>query len=181
MPREHRAAAARSPAAEGRRGGQPSEGQPPISFAACGTAGPPSAGIGPRAALPPQQGPLTPSLSSPGSWRRARRSRPIWKHGRGKWTRTQQSPSLQLCRSHKHVLSCARAHVRSQPFSSLLIFYSSFLSFVLSYRYVAQLYHRVSKIEWDYECEPGVIRGSILCGEGSTAAREHSRAGPPKN
>ncbi|XP_036739707.1 kinetochore protein Spc24 isoform X1 [Manis pentadactyla] len=25
--------------------------------------------------------------------------------------------------------------------------------------YVAQLYHRVSKIEWDYECEPGVIRG----------------------
>uniref|UniRef100_A0A8C2UMU5 Kinetochore protein Spc24 n=2 Tax=Chinchilla lanigera TaxID=34839 RepID=A0A8C2UMU5_CHILA len=25
--------------------------------------------------------------------------------------------------------------------------------------YVAQLYRRVSKIEWDYECEPGTIRG----------------------
>ncbi|XP_014448339.2 kinetochore protein Spc24 [Tupaia chinensis] len=25
--------------------------------------------------------------------------------------------------------------------------------------YVAQLYRRVSKIEWDYECEPGVIKG----------------------
>ncbi|XP_036096766.1 kinetochore protein Spc24 [Molossus molossus] len=31
--------------------------------------------------------------------------------------------------------------------------------------YVAQLYHRISKIEWDYECEPGMIKGSILCGE----------------
>ncbi|CAD7685584.1 unnamed protein product [Nyctereutes procyonoides] len=31
--------------------------------------------------------------------------------------------------------------------------------------YVAQLYHRVSKIEWDYECEPGMVKGSILCGE----------------
>nr|XP_021499510.1 kinetochore protein Spc24 isoform X1 [Meriones unguiculatus] len=26
-------------------------------------------------------------------------------------------------------------------------------------RYVAQLYHRISKIEWDYECEPGMIKG----------------------
>ncbi|XP_010633022.1 kinetochore protein Spc24 isoform X2 [Fukomys damarensis] len=25
--------------------------------------------------------------------------------------------------------------------------------------YVAQLYRRISKIEWDYECEPGAIRG----------------------
>ncbi|XP_075403349.1 kinetochore protein Spc24 [Tenrec ecaudatus] len=25
--------------------------------------------------------------------------------------------------------------------------------------YVAQLYHRISKIEWDYECEPGVVKG----------------------
>nr|KAF6297772.1 SPC24 component of NDC80 kinetochore complex [Pipistrellus kuhlii] len=25
--------------------------------------------------------------------------------------------------------------------------------------YVAQLYHRISKIEWDYECEPGMIKG----------------------
>ncbi|XP_063513504.1 kinetochore protein Spc24 isoform X1 [Pongo pygmaeus] len=25
--------------------------------------------------------------------------------------------------------------------------------------YVAQLYHQVSKIEWDYECEPGMIKG----------------------
>nr|XP_025839336.1 kinetochore protein Spc24 [Vulpes vulpes] len=25
--------------------------------------------------------------------------------------------------------------------------------------YVAQLYHRVSKIEWDYECEPGMVKG----------------------
>ncbi|KAF7465549.1 kinetochore protein Spc24 [Marmota monax] len=25
--------------------------------------------------------------------------------------------------------------------------------------YVAQLYHRISKIEWDYESEPGVIKG----------------------
>ncbi|XP_027707006.1 kinetochore protein Spc24 isoform X1 [Vombatus ursinus] len=25
--------------------------------------------------------------------------------------------------------------------------------------YVSQLYHRVSKIEWDYECEPTVIKG----------------------
>uniref|UniRef100_A0A8C8TA63 Kinetochore protein Spc24 n=2 Tax=Peromyscus maniculatus bairdii TaxID=230844 RepID=A0A8C8TA63_PERMB len=25
--------------------------------------------------------------------------------------------------------------------------------------YVAQLYHRISKIEWDYECEPGTIKG----------------------
>ncbi|XP_012496793.1 PREDICTED: kinetochore protein Spc24 [Propithecus coquereli] len=25
--------------------------------------------------------------------------------------------------------------------------------------YVAQLYRQVSKIEWDYECEPGVIKG----------------------
>ncbi|XP_062968811.1 kinetochore protein Spc24 isoform X1 [Cynocephalus volans] len=25
--------------------------------------------------------------------------------------------------------------------------------------YVAQLYHQISKIEWDYECEPGVIKG----------------------
>ncbi|XP_006106014.1 kinetochore protein Spc24 [Myotis lucifugus] len=25
--------------------------------------------------------------------------------------------------------------------------------------YVAQLYHRISKIEWDYECEPGLIKG----------------------
>ncbi|XP_076977891.1 kinetochore protein Spc24 [Tamandua tetradactyla] len=25
--------------------------------------------------------------------------------------------------------------------------------------YVAQLYRRISKIEWDYECEPGLIRG----------------------
>ncbi|XP_004716885.1 kinetochore protein Spc24 [Echinops telfairi] len=25
--------------------------------------------------------------------------------------------------------------------------------------YVAQLYHRISKIEWDYECEPEVIKG----------------------
>ncbi|KAM5238709.1 kinetochore protein Spc24 [Ctenodactylus gundi] len=25
--------------------------------------------------------------------------------------------------------------------------------------YVAQLYYRVSKVEWDYECEPGTIRG----------------------
>ncbi|XP_004632892.1 kinetochore protein Spc24 [Octodon degus] len=25
--------------------------------------------------------------------------------------------------------------------------------------YVAQLYRRISKIEWDYECEPGTIRG----------------------
>ncbi|XP_028376462.1 kinetochore protein Spc24 [Phyllostomus discolor] len=29
--------------------------------------------------------------------------------------------------------------------------------------YVAQLYHRISKIEWDYECEPGMIKG-IHCG-----------------
>ncbi|KAL2764347.1 kinetochore protein Spc24 isoform 3, partial [Daubentonia madagascariensis] len=28
--------------------------------------------------------------------------------------------------------------------------------------YVAQLYHQVSKIEWDYESEPGMIKGSIL-------------------
>nr|KAF6482206.1 SPC24 component of NDC80 kinetochore complex [Molossus molossus] len=26
-------------------------------------------------------------------------------------------------------------------------------------KYVAQLYHRISKIEWDYECEPGMIKG----------------------
>ncbi|XP_016063373.1 PREDICTED: kinetochore protein Spc24 isoform X2 [Miniopterus natalensis] len=26
--------------------------------------------------------------------------------------------------------------------------------------YVAQLYHRISKIEWDYECEPGMIKGT---------------------
>ncbi|XP_031515755.1 kinetochore protein Spc24 isoform X2 [Papio anubis] len=25
--------------------------------------------------------------------------------------------------------------------------------------YVAQLYHQISKIEWDYECEPGMIKG----------------------
>ncbi|MBW01649.1 Kinetochore protein Spc24, partial [Eschrichtius robustus] len=25
--------------------------------------------------------------------------------------------------------------------------------------YVAQLYRRISKIEWDYECEPGMIKG----------------------
>ncbi|XP_036617140.1 kinetochore protein Spc24 isoform X1 [Trichosurus vulpecula] len=25
--------------------------------------------------------------------------------------------------------------------------------------YISQLYHRVSKIEWDYECEPTVIKG----------------------
>uniref|UniRef100_A0A8C4LAR4 Kinetochore protein Spc24 n=1 Tax=Equus asinus asinus TaxID=83772 RepID=A0A8C4LAR4_EQUAS len=25
--------------------------------------------------------------------------------------------------------------------------------------YVAQLYHRISKIEWDYECEPGMVKG----------------------
>ncbi|XP_011378607.1 kinetochore protein Spc24 [Pteropus medius] len=25
--------------------------------------------------------------------------------------------------------------------------------------YVAQLYHRISKIEWDYECEPEMIKG----------------------
>ncbi|XP_051011999.1 kinetochore protein Spc24 isoform X1 [Acomys russatus] len=25
--------------------------------------------------------------------------------------------------------------------------------------YVAQLYHRISNIEWDYECEPGMIKG----------------------
>ncbi|XP_020042283.1 kinetochore protein Spc24 [Castor canadensis] len=25
--------------------------------------------------------------------------------------------------------------------------------------YVAQLYHQISKIEWDYECEPGMITG----------------------
>ncbi|XP_007951786.1 kinetochore protein Spc24 [Orycteropus afer afer] len=25
--------------------------------------------------------------------------------------------------------------------------------------YVAQLYHRISRIEWDYECEPGTITG----------------------
>ncbi|XP_042549747.1 kinetochore protein Spc24 [Dipodomys spectabilis] len=25
--------------------------------------------------------------------------------------------------------------------------------------YVAQLYHRISKIEWDYECESGMIKG----------------------
>ncbi|XP_006875189.1 PREDICTED: kinetochore protein Spc24 [Chrysochloris asiatica] len=25
--------------------------------------------------------------------------------------------------------------------------------------YVAQLYHRISKIEWDYECEPTMIKG----------------------
>ena len=25
--------------------------------------------------------------------------------------------------------------------------------------YVAQLYHRISKIEWDYESEPGMIKG----------------------
>ncbi|XP_031201295.1 kinetochore protein Spc24 isoform X1 [Mastomys coucha] len=25
--------------------------------------------------------------------------------------------------------------------------------------YVAQLYHQISKIEWDYECEPGTIKG----------------------
>ncbi|XP_005259810.1 kinetochore protein Spc24 isoform X1 [Homo sapiens] len=25
--------------------------------------------------------------------------------------------------------------------------------------YVAQLYHQVSKIEWDYECEPGMVKG----------------------
>uniref|UniRef100_A0A8C9GY54 Kinetochore protein Spc24 n=1 Tax=Piliocolobus tephrosceles TaxID=591936 RepID=A0A8C9GY54_9PRIM len=31
--------------------------------------------------------------------------------------------------------------------------------------YVAQLYHQISKIEWDYECEPGMIKGSILFGE----------------
>lgn len=29
-------------------------------------------------------------------------------------------------------------------------------------RYVAQLYHRISKIEWDYECQPGMVKGSIL-------------------
>ncbi|KAM5307172.1 kinetochore protein Spc24 [Glossophaga mutica] len=29
--------------------------------------------------------------------------------------------------------------------------------------YVAQLYHRISKIEWDYECEPDMIKG-IHCG-----------------
>ncbi|KAM7044574.1 kinetochore protein Spc24-like [Molossus nigricans] len=29
--------------------------------------------------------------------------------------------------------------------------------------YVAQLYHRISKIAWDYECEPGMIKG-IHCG-----------------
>lgn len=28
--------------------------------------------------------------------------------------------------------------------------------------YVAQLYHQISKIEWDYECEPGMVKGSIL-------------------
>ncbi|GAB1293951.1 Kinetochore protein Spc24 [Apodemus speciosus] len=28
--------------------------------------------------------------------------------------------------------------------------------------YVAQLYHQISKIEWDYECEPGTVKGSIL-------------------
>nr|XP_015296178.2 kinetochore protein Spc24 isoform X3 [Macaca fascicularis] len=26
--------------------------------------------------------------------------------------------------------------------------------------YVAQLYHQISKIEWDYECEPGMIKGT---------------------
>lgn len=25
--------------------------------------------------------------------------------------------------------------------------------------YVAQLYHQISKIEWDYECEPGMVKG----------------------
>uniref|UniRef100_A0A673VGB7 Kinetochore protein Spc24 n=1 Tax=Suricata suricatta TaxID=37032 RepID=A0A673VGB7_SURSU len=28
--------------------------------------------------------------------------------------------------------------------------------------YVAQLYRQISKIEWDYECEPGMVKGSIL-------------------
>lgn len=28
--------------------------------------------------------------------------------------------------------------------------------------YVAQLYRQISKIEWDYECEPGMLKGSIL-------------------
>ncbi|KAF5914365.1 hypothetical protein HPG69_000476 [Diceros bicornis minor] len=35
----------------------------------------------------------------------------------------------------------------------------SSLVFAFLYRYVAQLYHRISKIEWDYECEPGMIKG----------------------
>lgn len=43
-----------------------------------------------------------------------------------------------------------------------------FFFFVFSHRYVAQLYRRISKIEWDYECEPGMIKGSILCGESET-------------
>ncbi|XP_022382636.1 kinetochore protein Spc24 isoform X1 [Enhydra lutris kenyoni] len=57
--------------------------------------------------------------------------------------------------------------------------------------YVAQLYHRISKIEWDYESEAGMVKGSILCGEsgawcaaggdgGCRAAVNHSPAGPPK-
>ncbi|XP_043832501.1 kinetochore protein Spc24 isoform X2 [Dromiciops gliroides] len=28
--------------------------------------------------------------------------------------------------------------------------------------YVSQLYHRVSKIEWDYECEPTIIKGTRI-------------------
>lgn len=43
-----------------------------------------------------------------------------------------------------------------------------FFFLVFLHRYVAQLYRRISKIEWDYECEPGMIKGSILCGECET-------------
>lgn len=79
-------------------------------------------------------------------------------------TKTRPSPSLQPCRS----LQCAGWRV---PVAGAVLplcgvtFFSLRLFFVFSYRYVAQLYHRISKIEWDYESEPGMVKGSILCGE----------------
>lgn len=80
--------------------------------------------------------------------------------------RTRRSPSLQPCRSHKRQCECAPAFV-CVAVGTGVTFFSLFFDlfcFVLC-RYVAQLYHRISKIEWDYECEMGMIKGSILSGE----------------
>ncbi|MBZ3869035.1 Kinetochore protein Spc24 [Sciurus carolinensis] len=47
----------------------------------------------------------------------------------------------------------------------------TFFSLAILSRYVAQLYHRISKIEWDYESEPGMIKGKPLVHHGPSVAQ----------